>query len=289
MIGDFLETEEERQQAAFKAAMGMMASNANYHRPQPPTVADIPFVETTVSRLIFAVFDRVWRTGRNGLVIGAAGVGKTKTLREIVRRSEHLEGPEAALITITGVIGASVMAIFEEMCPHLGVQPATSIAATLRRLSKQAMFRPVVIIDEAQNLTLKAARELLHISEEAQVRMMFCGNDEVLKLVNSGQAAIQQIGRRLPIRETVSCILDDDTDLLARSFGIKDDDAFALCRAVGEAFHADGVVTLLQEARSQAGDKGVIRIEHLKASLNLFPQFQAALTGQGRRKLIARS
>lgn len=150
MIGDYLETEDGRQQSAFKAAEALMVLSANYHRPQPPAVADIPFVETRVSRLIFAVFDRVWRTGRNGLVIGAAGVGKTKTLRQIVRRSERLEGPEAALITITGVIGASVMAVFEELCPHLGGQPATSIAATLRRLSKQAMFQPVVIIDEAK-------------------------------------------------------------------------------------------------------------------------------------------
>ncbi|MGO4523975.1 AAA family ATPase [Microvirga sp. 2MCAF35] len=286
MIMDPFVTEEERQRETIQAAINFMA--ALQDQPLPPAVTDIPFIETTVSRLIFTVFDRVWRTGRNGLVIGAAGVGKTKTLKEIVRRSDNLEGPKAGLITITGVMGSSVMAIFEALCPLLCVEPATSIAATLRRLSKHAMFQPVVIIDEAQNLTLKAARELLHISEEAQVRMMFCGNDEVLKLVNSGRAAIQQIGRRLPIRETVSCILDDDTDLLARSFDIEDDDALALCRAVGEAFHADGVVTLLQEARSQAADTGVIRIEHLKAALNLFPQFQAIFTNRGRSKLSTR-
>lgn len=238
----------------------------------------VPFLATSVATTIFSTIARCLRAGHNGLVIGASGVGKTRVLEEAVRRSENLEGPRTALVTITGVIGSSTMAIYEEVCPHLGVRPATSIYGTQRRLMKEACFSPVILFDEAQNLTLKAARDLLEISKKSHVPMVFCGNAEALKLVNSAQAAIQQISRRLPVREEITCILDDDADLIASHFGVEGMDAFAACRALGRVFHADGIVTVLLEAREQAGDpKRTIRLPHIRAAIDMFPHFKAAL------------
>lgn len=240
-------------------------------------VGEIPFVETSVSGLIFGVIGRCMTFRKNGLVIGAPGIGKTKTLKEALRRSDRLEGPNVGLVTVSATIGGSTMALFEELAPHLGVRPATSIAQTMRRLSKDACFRPVMIFDEAQNLTLKSARELLFISEEANVQMLFVGNDEVLKLVNSQQAAIQQIARRLPFREEIGCIVDQDADLIAEHFGVEEMDAFRMCREVGALLHIDGIVQVLCEARHRIGESKTIRAAHVRAAIDAFPHFRTAL------------
>lgn len=237
----------------------------------------IPFVDTSVAKLIFDTMERCTLFGQNGLIIGAAGVGKTRALQEALRRSNDLEGPSIGLVTITGVIGQSTMAVFEEICPHLGVRPATSIAETQRRLMKHACFHPVMVFDEAQNLTLKSVREILFISEQSRVQMLFCGNSEVLRLVNSAQAAIQQIARRLPVREEIPCILESDADLVASHLGVEGMDAYALCRAIGGTFHIDGVVKVLMMARRRAGEGKTIRLDHIRAALDLFPQFKVAL------------
>ncbi|WP_430914102.1 hypothetical protein, partial [Methylobacterium sp. sgz302541] len=194
---------------------------------------------------------------------------------EAVRRSDLMEGPSVGLVTVTGVIGASTMAVFEEVAPHLGVKPAYSIAATLKRLCREARFAPVMLFDEAQNLTLRSARELLAISEEARIQMLFLGNAEVLKLVNSSQAAIQQIARRLPVREEIDCILDTDADLIAAAYDVEGMDAFRLCRELARVRHADGLGKVLPPARAIAEEAGskVVRVDHLREALSTFPHF----------------
>ena len=242
-----------------------------------PPVETVPFVETSVSRLIFDVIDRAERYKMNALIMGAPGVGKSHALREALRLSDELEGPNVALITVTGMVGSSVLALLDEVSEHLGVHSSKRIAGTMLRIKKNVRFWPVVIFDEAQNMTLKAAREMLFISEEANVRMIFCGNGEMLKLVNSAQAAIQQISRRLPIREEIKCILDGDADLIASEFGVEGMDAYAVCRDLGRRFHADGIVKVLTVARDRAGESRTVRAEHIREAFDLFPQFRSAL------------
>ena len=242
---------------------------------------ETPFVMTSAAGVVFGAIERCIRFCHNGLIIGAPGIGKTRALQEAVRRSNALEGPSVGLVTVTGVMGASTMAVFEEVAPHLGVRPAYSIAATLKRLCREARFAPVMLFDEAQNLTLRSARELLAISEEARIQMLFLGNDEVLKLVNSQQAAIQQIARRLPVREEIDCILDTDADLIAASYDVEGMDAFRLCRDLARVRHADGLGKVLPPARAIAQEAGsrMVRFEHLREALATFPHFVRDLEG----------
>ncbi|MEH3147257.1 MAG: ATP-binding protein [Methylobacterium frigidaeris] len=236
---------------------------------------EMPFVHTSAAGVIFNAIDRCLRFGQNGLITGAPGVGKTRALQEAVRRSNTTEGPSVGLVTVNSVMGASTMALFEEVAPHLGVKPAYSISATLNRLCREACFAPVMLFDEAQNLTLRSARELLNISEQARIQVLFIGNNEVLNPVNSKQAAIQQIARRLPVRDEIDCILDDDADLIASGFGVEGMDAFQLCRELARTRYADGLGKVLPVARYLAQEQGrsTVQISHLQQALVTFPHF----------------
>lgn len=269
----------EREAQAAREAEEAARVAAIQERRKAQAAWELPFVETSAAAVVFSTIQRCLHFGHNGLVIGAPGVGKTRALREAVRRSDALQGPSVGLVTVTSVMGASTMAVFEEVAPHLGVKPAFSISATLKRLCREACFAPVMLFDEAQNLSLRSARELLAISEEARIQMVFLGNDEVLKLVNSKQAAIQQIARRLPVREEIGCILDTDADLIANRFDVDGMDAYRLCRQLAGAFHADGLAKLLPIARHTAHSSGspTVNVTHIREALAMFPHFAAGL------------
>lgn len=236
---------------------------------------ETPFVMTSAAGVVFGAIERCIRFGHNGLIVGAPGVGKTRTLLEAVRRSDALEGPAVALVTVTGSMGNSAMALFDDIAPHLGVKPAYSISATLKRLSREACFAPVMLFDDAQNLSLRALRDILSISEAAHIQMIFLGNDEVLKIINSKQAAIQQIARRLPVREEIPCILDTDADLIASRYDVEGMEAFRLCRELARVHHADGLGKILPVARAVAeeAESKVVRLDHLREALSTFPHF----------------
>ena len=173
----------------------------------------------------------------------------------------------------------SVFSLLDEVSEAVGVGSARSLADLERKLRGSRPWHGMastIIFDEAQNLSLKAARILLGISEHAGYRMVFIGNPEVLKLVNSQLAAIQQVSRRLPIRETIAGITEDDADRLASVLGCEGMDAFHLVREIAGVGHADGVVTVLHAARKIAGGErgSAIRRQHLVTALELFPQFR---------------
>ncbi len=239
---------------------------------------ELPFIYTSVAKIVLSTIYRCRRFGQNGLIIGEAGVGKTRALDKAVKNGEAGDGPAVALVTVTGVMGASVMALLDEIAPHLGVKPATSIAATQKRLMKQTYFTPLLLFDEAQHLSNKAVRELLFVSEKAKVQMLFCGNADMLRLVNSRQAAIAQVSRRIPIREEIDCIDDDDADKIANHFDVEGMEGYRVCRQLGQAFHADGIAKVLAIARDRlAPGRKTIQSKDIREALALFPHFAAGL------------
>jgi DNA transposition AAA+ family ATPase len=128
----------------------------------------------------------------------------------------------------------------------------------------------VLIIDEAQNLKLQAFRELLHLHDFSSISLIFSGNDEVLKRVNTDKGVFAQINRRVPIRAEVNSILDEDTDRIANAFAVEGMDAYKMLRPIGRAYHTDGVVSILEIARRFAGEKA-IKLDHIRRACEPFP------------------
>lgn len=272
---------QKRAELAAKREAEAARKEAFEARRQAQLGRDTPFVMTSAASVVLGAIERCERFGHNGLVIGVPGVGKTRALEEAVRRSDTLEGPPVGLVTVSGVMGNSAMALLEAVAPHLGVRTVYGVAATHELLCSRASEFPVLLFDEAQNLSLRGLRDLLAISERARVQMLFLGNDEALKFVNSQKAAIQQIARRLPVREEIDCIFDADADLLAGQYDVEGPEALRMCRALAKARHADGIGKVLPIARAVAEAAGsrTVKVDHLREALSHFPHFARDLAG----------
>jgi len=232
----------------------------------------MPFVETSVSRVIFQTIDVARELQKNGAIVGRPGVGKSHTLYEYRNRSDGT----ASLMTATAISGNALRDLFTELSELLGVYTTGSISNMQRQIHAYDLAHRVVIIDEAQNLKLQAFRELLHLHDFTGLCLIFCGNDEVLKRVNTDKGAFAQINRRVPIRAEVNSILDEDCDQLADAFGVEGMDAHKMLRAIGHVHHTDGVVSVLEIAGRFSPNK-TIKAEHIRRACEPFPQYRSAL------------
>jgi DNA transposition AAA+ family ATPase len=135
----------------------------------------------------------------------------------------------------------------------------------------------VLIIDESQNLKLQAYRELLHLHDLAGLLLVFCGNEEVLKRVSTDKGAFAQISRRVPLRTDLNSILDDDCDRLGAALGAEGMDAFKMLRAIGRAYHTDGVVSVLRIARGFVDAGKSIKASDIRRACDVLPHYRRAL------------
>lgn len=231
-----------------------------------------PFVETSVSRDIFHTINLARELKKNASIVGRPGVGKSRTLKAYAADERNA----ASLMTATAVSGNALRDLLRELAELLGIYATGSIANMQRQMFQYNFSGAVCIIDEAQNLKLQAFRELLHLHDNTGLCLIFCGNEEVLKRVNTDKGAFAQISRRVPIRAEVNSILDEDTDRLANAFGVEGMDAHKILRAIGATYHTDGVVSVLEIAQRFAGSK-TIRAEHVRCACEPFPHYRSTL------------
>lgn len=235
------------------------------------------FVETEVSRLIFDVIEDARENTICAAVVGNPGIGKTMALEAYAELHRN-----AKLVTATAVISGSLLALFKHVSYELGIYPEKGLADLQHRLFGCDFTGAALLIDEAQNLPLKALRELLYLWEKCQLPIIFCGNAEVLKRVNVDHGAFAQISRRVPRREEINGILDVDADAITNTFGVEGMECYALMRKIGAKFHADGVVQVLNRARRIAAQRSSIRLHDIHDALELMPAFKAALAEKRR-------
>jgi len=232
---------------------------------------DIPFVETTISRRIFAIIDVARERGENAAIVGEPGVGKTRALNEYIKRHDG-----TYFLTVDSLSGNALRALMRDIFERIGLYSRGGIA-DMQRVLKQYDFSGVcLIIDEAQNLKLQALREILNFNDHTGISVVFCGNHDVLKRVNVETGPLAQISDRIGLREEIQCIPSEDADAITNTFGVEGLDAYQLARAVGLRYRARSLVRVLNSARSLAGEKA-IKIGHIRQAIQLHPQYAGAL------------
>lgn len=241
------------------------------------------FVETSVSRRIRNIIDLAVEMVENSIILGAPGVGKTVALNAYTSETLRI-----ARVTISKTTARSMRELMRQICEEIEMSTwsTESIYEMDRALRRYHVGDWLIIIDEAQMLPFDHLRQLLSLSttdEGGQFRFVFCGNEDVLKQVNTDRGALTQIARRIKYREEIKSIDDDDSDLLTNSFGVEGLDAYNIMKLIGRRFHADGVVDILKLATRFSKGTTIKKI-HILDALDILSQYKPALEEKANKR-----
>lgn len=163
------------------------------------TLTDPPFVETTVSKMVKNAIKYSHVRGKISVVYGDAGIGKTQAFRSYLRENGLAVG-----ITIAPSY-ASITGVNELLAEQLGVRERYARKVYNEIINRLSGSGRVIIIDEAQHLTVRALNHIRCLADEAEIGVCLIGNEEVYsKMKGSGKADFAQLFSRIGMREPVS-------------------------------------------------------------------------------------
>jgi len=163
------------------------------------SLSDPPFVETNVSKMVKNAIKYSHIRGKISVVYGDAGIGKTQAFRSYLRENNLAIG-----ITISPTY-ASITGVNELLAEQLGVRERVARKITNEIVSRLRGSGRIIIIDEAQHLTVRALNHIRCLADEAEIGVCLIGNEEVYsKLKGTGKADFAQLFSRIGMREPVS-------------------------------------------------------------------------------------
>lgn len=173
-----------------------MLISMNAKKAVAPKAPD--FAQTSISKTVTNAIAYAHLRGVISVVYGDAGVGKTSTVKEYVKND-----PLALLITISPTY-ASITGVNELIAGQLGVRERVARRITAEIIDRLKGSGRVLIVDEAQHLTVRALNHLRCLSDESGIGIALIGNEEVYsKLRGSGKADFAQLFSRIGMRKQV--------------------------------------------------------------------------------------
>lgn len=180
--------------------------------------ASIGWVDTLSSADIEGALLFARNVGSIALVYGDAGLGKTTAI------CHYAEGDPNVWRTTATPASRGLMATLEAVAAALELRdlqnrPSVYSREIIRRLSGT---RGLLVIDEAQHLSVQALEELRSIHDASGVGLALVGNQEVYNLVTGGarQATFAQLFSRIGFRLKVQPPTRSDTDAILAAWGV---------------------------------------------------------------------
>lgn len=199
---------------------------------ETPTVPD--WQPTPTARRILTLIRYAQQTRDIVTAYGAAGAGKTATAEHFCESTTN-----AFIATITPSTGGLRDALVE-VALAVGIQmkymPRSK--ANIHRMicSELGGGNEVIILDDAQNLSVQAFDELRCIHDKTGVALVFLGNEEVYTRIagNGGKRAayLDRLFSRVGKKMHVKACTNDDADVLAEAWGVHDKAATKLLRHI---------------------------------------------------------
>ncbi len=191
-----------------------LSSRAKQAKVKSATPPRIGFVQTPSATSFMSLLEQAQFDPDMVTLCGEPGVGKTEACREYQRRNSNV-------FLLTGEPGMrSPYAVLEHLCDLLDVRESSSV----RRSRAIARFligrRALIVIDEAQHISLSALDQLraLHDNPAVRVGMALVGHPDIkLRMQNGGpRAQFAQLDsrfgmhllRRKPLAGDVAALLD---------------------------------------------------------------------------------
>ncbi len=230
------------------------------------------FCATETALECLEVIHRAWERGWMAAIVGAPGVGKTKAMRHYAELHPEyafyyeFAPADASLSAMLDVLAALVGAYVVDRGIHnkhravahaIRHHSCSSFAKAGDENPAAAAWRPVLLMDEAQELTPAALQGLKALHDHTEVAIVLAGNETVINqfYANKGtvKPAFAQIDRRIVIRRKFGMPVPADVTAIARHYGISGTKEIAFLKHL--AAHGHGLAlpdNVIREARHAA-------------------------------------
>lgn len=225
------------------------------------------FQRTTVSGIVMDLIAYCHIQGKIGVVYGDAGIGKTMGIREYARQN-----PDTAIVITISPCFATMTGVNELLAEELRIREKVSRKIQTEAVRKLRGSNKVIIIDEAQHLTVRVINHLRCLADESGVGMTFIGNEEIyLKMRGSGQASYAQLYSRIADNKHVltSHITKEDISLVFGESGVDEDAVEILFRISRTNYGLRGAVNVFVNAAAVFGEVTAKHISRMAKEMNI--------------------
>lgn len=178
------------------------------------------WVETPTARRVAAALVYAQNAGNMAIIHGGAGTGKTYTARAYAQ--QH---PNVWLVSCAPSTGTLIDTL-DEVAWVLGEKGIKGRPAHYRRalLTRLRDTQGLLIMDEAQEMCVRALNELSRLCEDAGIGLALMGNDEIYTRLTGGTraAAFARLFSRIAYRVRLSQPKSKDVDLILDAWRVKD-------------------------------------------------------------------
>jgi DNA transposition AAA+ family ATPase len=226
---------------------------------------DIPgYFETQTATEVLALLLWAQRGKMVGIPIGS-GLGKTTAANHFAALYPHIY--IAMMPPSCGSQGPMQVAVLEA----LGVENASGTPHGLSsmivdRLRK--MHRPVLIIDEAQHLTVKALEEIRSWHDKIGVGIALMGDIRLAHMINNGTGKndLPQFRRRIKMMPARTLPYAQDVEALAAAWNVHDKRAVQEIRRIAQRPGGLGLATQALETAAilAASEQAVLGLSHIQ-------------------------
>lgn len=200
-------------------------------------------------------------------IYGAAGVGKTRAAKRYAATQ-----PNAWLATMSPDTSTKGSAL-EEIALAVGLRDLPSRPSHLRRaiVTKLTDTRGLLILDEAQHLSMDALETVRRIFDGAEVGLALLGNDKVYARLAGGGARQSDFARlysRLGNRLNLAGVSREDAEALLNEWHIKDAETVRLLVRIAQTPGALRVMTYAVQLATMAakGQGRSLGAEHVRGA-----------------------
>lgn len=177
---------------------------AQAHQSAPKEDRDEIFVSLDFKRATY-VFDECANEHELGLVYGMAGTGKTTAIREFCKHN-----PNA--IHIKSNIHTTAAVLLDELCEALKITPPRPIYKKLKVvMAELSKSDKILIIDEAENLPLRALETARTLYDETRTPLILVGTPRLIDNLTGKNMELRQMYNRIDAKYVMQGLSDDES------------------------------------------------------------------------------
>lgn len=208
----------DNQKIALKMFQFMQAVESQRAR-QKSIPTDPGYFETETSIRIHTLLELA-HMGRITLIATSPGTGKTMTVRDYAERAQPV------WIATMKPSCQSLNAMVLEVHKALGMEPRFQYAAQASRvvIDRIKGRRGLLVIDEANHLSIEAIEELRSWHDETGVGLCLMGNEELLQRIETGRMRdrLARLNGRIAAKHVQRLPLREDVQIFCEAWGIED-------------------------------------------------------------------